>query len=261
MNETPLPTPQKKARHALRKELPTFSRAQIVTLLIPAAFVLGLFSGYLVWGRATAVLAAKNNAANQAADQSNAAQAANAQDPQKVTRYTVDEGGNPAIGPQGAPVTIIEFSDYQCPYCRQWYSEVYQRLLQNYPDKIRFVYRDFPLSSIHPDAAAAAEAANCAGEQGRYYDYHDELFGGELGLGAQAYVQYAKELGMDLAKFNDCMSTHRFKGEVDADTQYAENLGVRSTPTFFINGVAIIGAQPYEAFQQVIDQELSGAQQ
>ncbi len=200
-------------------------------------------------------------AANNAADNPAANQPTAVQTPQKVTRYNVDEGGNPAIGPKNAPITIIEFSDYQCPYCLKWNTEVYQRLLQAYPDKIRFVYRDFPLYSIHPEAGPAAEAADCAGEQGRYYDYHDRLFSGEFELSANAYTQYATELGLDEAKFNDCMSSHRYKDEVTADYQYASNLGVRSTPTFFINGIALIGAQPIEAFQQIIDKELSGQPQ
>jgi protein-disulfide isomerase len=252
MNETPPLPQQKKTRHALRQEAQAISRGRIIMLLIPAAFVLGLFAGYLIWGQSSTSLAASSTEASQAAA---------VQTPQPVTRYQVDDGGNPAVGPKDAPITIIEFSDYQCPYCLQWNTQVYRRLLQAYPDKIRFVYRDFPLYSLHPEAEAAAEAANCAGEQGRYYDYHDKLFSEEFALGADAYIQYARELGLDEAKFQDCLSSHRTKDEVTADYQYAANLGVRSTPTFFINGVAVIGAQPYEVFQQVIDQELSGQSQ
>jgi protein-disulfide isomerase len=256
MNQNSFSTPQKKTRRALRENHFKFTRSQIIALCIPLAFVLGLYAGFMLWGRPSAV---STPAANQAgADPAAAAQSAAAQTPQKTTRYKVDDGGNPALGPNNAPITIIEFSDYQCPYCRQWYSEVYQRLLQTYPDKIRFVYRDFPLSSIHPEAEAAAEAADCAGEQGRYYDFHDKLFSGEVELSSAAYTQYAQELGLDQVKFKDCVSSQRFKNEVTADYQSAANLGVRSTPTFFINGIPLIGAQPFEAFQEVIDKELSG---
>jgi protein-disulfide isomerase len=251
MNPTPLPDQLKKTRRALREESRAISRSRTITLLIPIAFGLGLFAGYLIWGRSIAAVASGITDGTPAASQT----------PQKVTRYQVDEGGNPAIGPKNAPITMIEFSDYQCPYCLKWNSEVYQRLLKAYPDKIRFVYRDFPLTSIHPEAEAAAEAADCAGAQGRYFDYHDKLFSGELELGSKAYIQYANELGLNETKFNDCMSNHLYKDEVNADFQYAANLGVRSTPTFFINGIALIGAQPYEAFQQVIDKELSAQNQ
>ena len=255
MNETSPLIQQKKTRHALREETLALSRTRIVTLLVPVAFALGLFIGYLIWGRTSATLAANNQASTPVANQ------AAAQTPQPVTRYKVDEGGNPAVGPKTAPVTIIEFSDYQCPYCIQWDTQVYKRLLQAYPDKIRFVYRDFPLYSIHPEAEPAAEAADCAGEQGRYYDYHDKLFSEEVELGSAAYTQYASELGLDMAKFKDCLSSQRYKAEVTADYQYGSNLGVRSTPTFFINGIALIGAQPYETFKQIIDKELSGQPQ
>jgi protein-disulfide isomerase len=193
--------------------------------------------------------------------QAGADPAATAPTSQKTTRYNVDDGGNPSLGPATAPITIIEFSDYQCPYCSQWYNQVYQRLMQTYPDKIRFVYRDFPLNNIHSEAEAAAEAADCAGEQGRYYDYHDKLFSGEVDLSSAAYTQYAQELGLNQVKFKDCMSSQRFKNEVTTDYQSATKLGVRSTPTFFINGIILIGAQPFESFQTVIDKELSGTSQ
>jgi protein-disulfide isomerase len=254
MNETSLLTQEKKTRHALREETLALSRTRLVILLVPAAFAVGLFIGYLLWGRTSATAAANVPASTVANDQA-------AQTSQPVTRYKVDEGGNPAIGPKTAPVTIIEFSDYQCPYCIQWDTQVYKRLLQAYPDKIRFVYRDFPLYSIHPQAEPAAIAADCAGEQGRYYDYHDKLFSEEVELGPAAYTQYANELGLDASKFSDCVSSQRYKAEVTADYQYASNLGVRSTPTFFINGIAVIGAQPYETFKEIVDKELSGQPQ
>lgn len=256
MNETSLPAQQKKTRQALRKEAASINQARTLTLLLPVVFLLGLFTGYLVWGRSAVGVAANNPNGAQDPNQAAAAQATQAN-----TRYIVDEGGSPAIGPKNAPITIIEFSDYQCPYCLKWHTEVYAQLLKAYPDKIRFVYRDFPLYSIHPEAGPAAEAAACAGEQGRYFDYHDKLFGEEFSLGNDAYLKYAEELGLDQAKFKDCLSSHRYKNEVYANYQYGANLGVRSTPTFFINGIILIGAQPIEAFQQVIDKELSAKSQ
>jgi len=161
------------------------------------------------------------------------------------------------VGPPDAPITIIEFSDYECPFCRRWFSEVFLRLRQDYPDTVRVVFRDFPLSSLHPNAVQAAEAANCAGDQGVYWEFHDLLFRGS-DLGEQVYLDYAAQLKLDLPQFQSCLESRKFKDEVMADYQYAAALGVRSTPTFFINGIPIIGAQPYEVFREVIEKELAG---
>jgi len=205
-------------------------------------FLLGLGAGYLVWGRATAVPAAQQAAVNV---------------PDKVVRYKVTVDDDPSIGPADAPITLIEFSDYQCPYCTKWYNEVYPRLLKEYEGKIRFVYRDLPLA-FHGDAQSAAEAANCAGEQGAYWKFHDALFSEKYGLGMDAYRKYASDLGLDADALIACVNSGRFTAEVKADYDFAEKLGVGSTPTFFINGIALVGAQPYETFKQVIDLELAG---
>ncbi len=209
-------------------------------LALPIVFLLGLGSGWFIWGS------------------SSAQPATQVEVPEKVTRYDIPVDDDPSIGPADAPITIVEFSDYQCPYCKRWYDSVYSSLLADYKGKIRFVYRDLPLSSLHPDAQSAAEAADCAGEQGAYWPYHDALFGGKYGLGAPAYAQYARELNLDVAAFNTCTAEHRYKDEVDADASFATNRGITSTPVFFINGLYVVGAQPYEVFQQIIDKELAG---
>jgi len=123
---------------------------------------------------------------------------------------------------------------------------------------VRLVYRDFPLTSIHRNAFPAAEAANCANEQGVFWEYHDKLFSMELGLSSEAYQGYAQELDLDMNEFIECLESGRYKDEVQADFDFAANLGIRSTPTFFINGIALVGAQPFEVFQEVIDKELAG---
>jgi protein-disulfide isomerase len=215
-------------------------------LVLPAVFLLGLGTGWLIWGFSATPTAAAPVADSQVNIN------------QDVKRYEVTTDGDPELGPDNAPVTIIEFSDYQCPYCAKWHAEVFERLMKTYEGKIRFVYRDFPLYSIHPQAQAAAEAANCAGEQGAYWKYYTALFSEKYSLGGDAYTQYAKDLGLDAEKLNQCLSAHRYQAEVDADFKYASNLGVSSTPTFFINGLAVVGAQPYEVFQQIIDKELAG---
>jgi len=224
-------------RRLLKRPKPK-SNSLSIWLALPVVFLLGLGSGWLLWGQTsdTTQVTVKDD----------------------VKRYTVPTGDNPSQGPENAPITIVEFSDYQCPYCVRWYKEVYTRLMKDYAGKIRFVYRDFPLYSIHPEAQSAAEAADCAGEQDAYWLYHDALFGQKSGLGTQAYTQYASELGLNIDQFNNCVSEHRFKTEVDADFEFATSLGVSSTPTFFVNGLAVIGAQPFEVFQQIIDKELAG---
>ena len=210
----------------------------ILTLVI--VFALGLGSGYLAWGSNTSVVA--NDADNN-----------NVQ----LTRHVVEEGGNPSIGPADAAVTIIEFSDYQCPYCQRWHEQVFFRLLQEYPDQVRIVYRDMPLGG-HPQAAPAAEAANCADEQDAFWPYHDKLFSYEYDLGRDAYLIYADELNLDMTRFTDCLDSGRYADEVAADLSYTRTLGIGSTPTFFINGILVVGALPYEDFKSTIDQELAG---
>lgn len=220
----------------------TISRSRFFTFLVPLAFILGLGVGYLVWGRAPQT----PNPAPQAA----AAQA-------KIKRYDVPVDNNPAIGPDNAAITIIEFSDYECPYCKQWQDQVLPLLRQAYPDKVRVVYRDLPIQSLHPDAFPAAEAARCAGDQGKYWQMHDKLFSMEYGLNADAYQKYAGDLGLDMNAFERCLSERKFKDVVQANLDYASNLGVRSTPTFFLNGIPLVGAQPFDVFQQIIDKELA----
>jgi protein-disulfide isomerase len=212
-------------------------------------FVLGIVSGFLIWGGKTqAAVAVADTAADTAATLPS----------QQVTRYPVEEGGNPSIGPADAAITIIEFSDYQCPYCQKWQSQVYRQLLDNYPTQVRIVYRDFPLLSIHPEAVPAASAANCANEQGAYFRYHDKLFSYEYELGKDTYLKYAQELKLDMTAFTACLESDKYKDEVMADYQYAADMGIQSTPTFFINGLYLIGAQPYDVFKKLIDQELAG---
>ena len=224
----------------------------VFTLLVPLAFVLGLGAGYLIWSP-------KSSGQSGTAGQPQAAVQPGAQEtPRQVTRYDVPTDDDPSIGPASAPITIIEFSDYQCPYCTKWQEEVLPLIQKAYPDQVRLVYRDFPLTGIHPEAFPAAEAANCAGEQDAYWAYHDKLFGEQYGLGAEAYQKYATDLGLDLKKFNDCISSQRYQGEINGDLNFATSLGVRSTPTFFINGIALVGAQPFEVFKELIDKELAG---
>ncbi len=208
------------------------------------AFLAGVGVGYWIWGQAPGAV--------QAASPEGTAV------PSEPTRYQVSVDDDPALGSADAPVVIIEFSDYQCPYCRRFRLEVFDRLREAYGDKIYFVYRDFPLMQIHPEAVPAAIAANCAGEQGAYWDFHDKLFEQTQGLSKEAYLAYAEELGLDMAAFTACIEEERYKDEVLADFRDGQRLGVTGTPTFFINGLPLVGAQPFEVFQQMIESELAG---
>jgi protein-disulfide isomerase len=161
----------------------------------------------------------------------------------------------PSKGSPDAPVTIVEFSDYECSYCAGAEVTV-KRVLEAYPGKVRLVYRDLPLS-IHPHAPKAAEAAHCAGEQQRYWDMHDVLFANQRALKVDDLKAHARKLGLDAAKFDACLDSGRMAGKVDADRKAGEALGLDGTPTFFVDGRPYVGGRPFEAFQEVIDHTLS----
>ncbi len=161
---------------------------------------------------------------------------------------------NPSLGPAHAPITIVEFSDFQCPYCQQSV-RIFKELRHMYGEKIRLVYRDYP-GPNHPYAPQAAEAARCAGEQGKFWEYHDLLFGRQSPGKAWDFVALAKELGLQLNVFDSCLNSERFREEITRDLQDGLKLGITSTPTFFINGRPLVGAQPLATFQALIDRVL-----
>ncbi len=172
----------------------------------------------------------------------------------KPPRQTVEAKG-PAKGPEKAPIVIVEFSDFECPYCGRAESTVAE-VIRAYPDKIRLVYRDFPLP-MHANAPKAAEAAKCAGDQGKYWDMHAKLFANQRALDAKALKGYAKELSLDQAKFDKCLDSGEKAKLVEDDHKAGGDLGVTGTPAFFVNGMLISGAQPFEAFKEIIDAELA----
>ncbi len=233
----------------------TFKRSHFYSALSILTFIAGILVGYFVWG--SGLFPKLGTGSGTIAQASGPVIEAPATAASKYTRYKIPSDGFHSLGPADAPITIVEFSDYQCPFCRRWHDEVYQKLLAAYPGKIKFVYRNLPLTSIHPDAQAAAEAAMCAGEQNVYWQYHDKLFSSEI-LGNGAYTQYAQELNLNMDAFNACLSSRKYQAAIKIDSDFALNLGVSSTPTFFINGLAIVGAQPLDIFKQVIDKELAG---
>ena len=242
-------TPTSASPH-IQEDTITFKRSHFYSVLTVLAFAAGVLLGYVVWG----VGSPGTQTASQASGTGLEAPAAQQQE---YTRYDIPTENAYAIGPADAPVTIVEFSDYQCPFCRRWHDEVYEPLLAAYPGKIRLVYRHLPLTSIHPDAMSAAEAAMCAGDQDAYWQYHEKLFSSES-LGTNTYIGYARDLGLNMTAFEACLSEHTHQQAIQSDSDFAINLGVRSTPTFFINGLAVVGAQPLDVFKQVIDKELAG---
>ena len=219
-----------------------------VVLLI-LAFGGGLATGYFTWGSQPAALAA-------APAKAAAGSAVTLDTQTPVKRVNVPTEGSPSFGPANAVITIVEFSDFQCPYCHKWFAETWPLLQQAYAGKIRLVYRDFPLTSLHPEAEPAAEAANCAGEQNQYWPFHDRLMGADQ-FGADVYLAYASSLKLDLVKFKECLTSNRFQTAIQNDASYGASLGITGTPTFFVNGIPLVGAQPFSTFKMVIDQELA----
>ncbi|PKN82008.1 MAG: hypothetical protein CVU46_18375, partial [Chloroflexi bacterium HGW-Chloroflexi-8] len=166
--------------------------------------------------------------------------------------------GFPSFGPEDAPIVIVEFSDFQCPFCKRFNDDTYKQLMAAYPGKIRFVFRHLPMTSIHPEAFPSAEAAMCANEQDSFWEFHDKLFENQDRLGKELYTQIANDLNLDITKFESCVNSRKYKDLIQQDSDFAVNLGVQSTPTFFVNGLALVGAQPLETFKQAIDMELAG---
>ena len=180
------------------------------------------------------------------------------------TPETVDLDENRALGSADAEVAIVEFSDYQCPYCQRFFLQTFPELEKSYIEtgKVRFFFRDFPLERIHPQAKAAAIAANCAARQGAYWDMHHGLFENQKKLGAELYEELAKEIGLDIAAFQSCLVEPSESKKVDQELAYGQSLTVQGTPHYFVGRIEggqlvdvkrVNGAQPFEAFSKVID--------
>jgi protein-disulfide isomerase len=173
--------------------------------------------------------------------------------PPERPRKSID-GSGPGRGPANARVTIVEFADFQCPYCSKA-SDVVKKVAAEYPGEVRVVFRHFPLAN-HPLAPRAAEASACADEQGKFWEYHDHLFANPRELEETALKAHAVTLGLDVKPFVDCIESGRMKAVVEKDRKTGEALGVNGTPAFFVNGLPMPGVQPEEAFRRAIDREL-----
>jgi len=256
----PIPPPTPVESVVEQEETVTFKRGHFYSFMVVMAFAAGILVGFMAWGRDSAFTSPTAQAVAQAP----------AATPVPL-QYNITTAGFPSIGPADAPIVIVEFSDYQCPYCTQWHDTTYKPLLAAYPGKIRLVYRNYPLP-FHQNAFASAEAAMCAGDQNAYWQYHDALFANNDQLNNQAgtvvdksfYVNLATGLGLDTTTFDTCLTTEKYKQSVQSDIDYANSLpadsdgtaAVSGTPTFFINGYRVVGAEPLAYFQQIIDAQL-----
>jgi len=176
----------------------------------------------------------------------------------RAPKVEVSTAGEPVLGPEQAPVTIVEFSDFQCPYCRQVQAPL-KRLLAEYEGKVKLVFRDFPLRNIHPQAQKAAEAAHCAGEQQKFWPYHDKLFA-STSLQMDDLKKFAQELELNVDQFTSCLESNKHAKGIDMDMRDGQNAGVNATPSFFVNGYPLSGAASYERFKELVDAALEQVQ-
>ena len=219
--------------------------------LVPAAI---LIAGVLIAG---AVFYSNQSPSNQTANPIG--------EPSGKVEVSADD--DPFLGPENAKVTLIEFSDFQCPFCRTFWRETFGQIKSEYIDSgksVRFVYRDFPLTSIHPLAQKYSEAGECAEDQNRYWQMHDKIFQEQEKLGKGTIASYtvsdikkwAQELDLNTLEFNQCLDSGKYESEVEQDFNDGREAGVNGTPTFFINGIPLVGSQPFENFKAIIDKEL-----
>lgn len=241
------------------------SRSAVNLVLVGVAFFLiGLLVGVIGYDRLSASNRAENEALLSAAAATFVAAipagagqqvaAEPTRDPN--ARYAVDAEGDPFLGAADAPVTIIEFGDFRCGFCRRFFDETLQPLLRDYEGSVRFVYRDYPI--LGPDSVQSALAAGCAFDQGRFWEFHDRLYA-DQDLTETAFLRYAGELDLDIERFTTCLRDAEHQDEIVEDYQAGVNVGVGGTPTFFINGRILVGAQPLSAFVSLIEEEIAAA--
>jgi protein-disulfide isomerase len=241
------------------EEYVVIKKTHLLIALMPVVFILGLLIGMLagayMWGGSDGVARIIGGEAEEAGPPAGAPSVEG--QPSAPSRIEVSADDDPYIGPEDAPITIVEFSDFQCPYCTRFRDETLGLLLEEYGNQVRFVYRDYPLTQIHPQALGAHIAAECAAQQDMFWEMHDIIFDNQSQIDADSLRVYAGDIGLDLNAFDDCFEDEATLEEVMADISEGQSYGVRGTPTFFINGMPLVGAQPFEAFQSAIDEELA----
>lgn len=218
------------------------------TLALIGLFVL-LFSGQNL-------NISKNGKVGQASEGTNTNQLVANPEPAPAAEVLPVTGLDHVRGGQDAKVTLIEYSDFQCPYCARHYGTM-KKIAEDYGDKVRIVFRHFPLS-FHPEAEKAAEASECAAEQGKFWEMHDKIFEANLAgtMSVTKWKEEAKNLGLNVKKFNDCLNSGEYASKVSEQTSGGAAAGVEGTPATFVNNELISGALPYEQFKQIIDNKL-----
>lgn len=224
-----------------------------------AGLIIGGALGFFIGQNAAKATARAEVLAELAANGGSAAGAAGAaapaptEPPSRLDNVSVDD--DPGLGPEDAAIVIVEFSDFRCPFCQRWENDTRTQILETYGQDVRIVFRDFPVVG----GQRAAEAGECADEQGEFWNYHEALFADPQAYNAnEDFVALAEELGLNTTTFSDCLESGKYRNEVLADYNDGVAYGVSGTPTFFINGVRLVGAQPFSAFAAVIDEELAG---
>ena len=227
-----------------------FLAANTVLLLIAIGFLISI---NMHLGAGGAVGLTGNAVKEQGADTGTANPSANL-----AVQYMDDDA---VKGDKNAPVTIVEWSDFQCPFCARFYNDAYAQINEQYvkTGKVKIIYRDFPLS-FHPEAQKAAEASECAGEQGKFWEMHDKLFENQASLSAANYKAWAVELGLDAGAFNTCLDSGKMAQETQKDMLDGQKAGIRGTPGFLVNGKVVSGAQPFAVFAAIIDEALAASE-
>ncbi len=232
----------------------------LVALVIIAAFAVGL-----LYGKVTVY---EQGGGNKVAQGGNQPTTETQPVPEEKTQLTEEEWAEVISkaemvkGSDSAKVTIAEFTDYQCPFCSRYYSDAYLSIMKDYVDtgKVKYMLFDLPLS-FHPNAKPAALAARCAGDQGKYFEMHDQLFLNQDEWSEESdpktkFQAYAKTIGLNLTKYDSCVTEAKFTQAIDDSSALAAKVGANGTPTFYVNGKQLVGAQPYSEFQKAIEEAL-----
>lgn len=173
-------------------------------------------------------------------------------------RFVVDIKDNPSVGPEDAEITLIEFGDFRCGYCRRFKDETLDQILTNYEGRVRYVFRDYPI--LGQESLESALAAECAHDLNAFWPFHDWLYANQDKLNRAGFLQAAESLNLDMEQFTACLDARTHEQEIVADFIDGQTLGITGTPTFFINGKLLSGAQPYTVFASVLEQELAAAE-
>lgn len=233
----------------------TGSDALLVLAIVIFSFLLGMLTNKVIYLQHQLDLPAPTPAANQ--------QALGPTPPPVVK--DMKAGHLPVLGNKDAKVTVVEFSDFQCPFCEEYFTKINTQVDKEYikTGKIKFAYRQFPLNTIHPNAQKAAEASECANAQNKFWEYHDILFKNQntwapktADDAAGDFTDFAGQIGLDTNQFSSCLTNDEGKKNVDDDIAVATDVQVDATPTFFVNGVRVVGAVPFDQLKQTIDAEL-----